>query len=244
MTPPIFLRNQMTPFVILFVERAGSTYLTSLLDSHPDAVCLREEFAVIKEKGGTAADQLEWADKFLTPALIGRVKAKGFKTKLMDILDPAGFGQLLTKLGCRVIQLQRRNTVKAVVSTINAKRLHDKVGTWNLLKETDRLPAFEIELADFKARIAEREAWDHEIEAFTATLQIPVKQLYYEDLLNDEQFFLNQIFEFINVTPKPVQGKTFKNTKDNLKEVILNFEELKAHYQDTPYASMFDEVLV
>ncbi len=156
MNQSIFLRNQVTPFVILFVERAGSTYLTSLLDSHSDIVCLREEFAVIKEKGGTANDQQEWAIEFLSPPLIGRLKGKGFKTKLTDIIDPAGFAELITKLSCRVILLQRRNTIKAVVSTINAKRLHEKVGTWNLLNESDRMPAFEIALDDFQSRIAER----------------------------------------------------------------------------------------
>lgn len=244
MNQSIYFRNQVTPFVILFVERAGSTYLTSLLDSHPDLVCLREEFAVIKEKGGTAIDQQAWARDFLTPPLIGRLKGKGFKTKLTDIIDPEGFANLITKLNCRVILLQRKNTIKAVVSTINAKRLHEKVGTWNLLDESDRMPAFEISLDDFETRIAERELWDREIEEYSNKLQAPVRQVYYEDLLNNEQVFLDQIFNFLRVAQKPVQGKTFKNTKDNLQEVILNFPELKAHYKGTAYEMMFDEILV
>jgi hypothetical protein len=33
--PGFYLRNQVTPYVILFIERDGSTYLSSLLISHP-----------------------------------------------------------------------------------------------------------------------------------------------------------------------------------------------------------------
>ena len=39
----MFLRLQVTPFVILFVERAGSTFLITALKSHPQILALTEK---------------------------------------------------------------------------------------------------------------------------------------------------------------------------------------------------------
>ena len=77
----IFFKSQVNPFVLLFVERAGSTYLTSLLNSHPDVLALREQFDVLKQAGKGTEAQLAWARELLTPPLIGRNRARGFKTK-------------------------------------------------------------------------------------------------------------------------------------------------------------------
>jgi hypothetical protein len=55
---------------------------------------------------------------------------------------------------------------------------------------------------------------------------------------------MDELFKFIGVRPQPLQGKTLKNTQDDLREVVLNFDSLRAHYAGTAYASMFDEVLV
>ncbi len=38
--------------------------------------------------------------------------------------------------------------------------------------------------------------------------------------------------------------KCIKNTSDDLRKVIMNFDELRSHYIGTPFELMFDEVLV
>jgi hypothetical protein len=55
---------------------------------------------------------------------------------------------------------------------------------------------------------------------------------------------LLQVFSFLRVNTRPVQAVTKKNTHDNLREVILNFDEVRANYVNTKYEHMFDEVLV
>jgi LPS sulfotransferase NodH len=240
----IYLRNQVTRFVILFVERSGSTYLATLLDAHPQILAKREEFAHLRQRGKNGADQLDWARQFYTPPLVSQHKAVGFKTKMVDIIDPDGFARLLHDLHCRIIVLQRRNIVKAAVSTINAKRLHEASGNWNLLNDSDRLPAFPVDLDEFDRLLRERQAWDREIEEFTQRLHLPSLQLMYEDLLVSESAFMQRVFDFIGVRYEPVTGKTLKNTRDDLRDAIVNFDELRNHYLGTRYEQMFDEVLV
>ncbi len=239
-----YFRPQVTHFIILFVERSGSTYLATMLDSHPQIHALREQFAVLKQEGKNAGEQLEWADGFYTPPWIGKTNALGFKTKYVDILDPDGFAQLLIKHKAKIIVLLRQNAVKAVISTINAKRLYEKTGNWNLLKETDRRSAVEIDPVEFEQLLQLRAQWDHEIISYTEKLPLPQLILNYEEMLTDKNAFTNRVYSFLNVEHILTEGTTLKNTKDNLREAVANFEELRARYAGTAYQSMFDEVLV
>ncbi len=240
----IFFRPQVNPFVMLFVERSGSTYLTTLLNSHPDVYAQGEKFDAMRQQGKGAREQLEWAEEVLTPPLVGRNKARGFKTKTMDILDPDGLAELMRRLQCKVIQLQRRNLVKAVVSTVNAKRLWEKSGTWNLLDEKNRLSEFAINPDVFDELLQQRIQWDDELESYVQSLHLPTLKLYYEELLTDEAGFIRRVYDFLGLKPKPAQGITLKNTKDDLRHVLLNFDDLRAKYAGTRYQAMFDEVLL
>ena len=175
--------------------------------------------------------------------MIGPHAALGFKTKTMDILDPLGFARLVEEKRCKVIHLRRRNTVKGAISTIRARDLHAASGNWNLLKESDRRPPVAIDPDDLRQHIKLHEQWDAELQDYVNSLGRPTLHLTYEELLQDESAFMSRVFEFINVAPQPVEGKTHKNTSDDLREAVINFDELKAEYVGTPYYAMFDEVI-
>lgn len=239
----LYLRPQVHPYVILFIERDGSTYLTSLLSTHPQIDAIYERFAVLKQKGAGSDEQLAWAREFFTPRWLNHVKAVGFKTKLIDVFDLAGFGALLKEKNVCIIQMQRRNRVKAVVSRINARRLFESSGNWNLYKESDRLEAITIAPALFAKYLREREQADQELEDFTRTLNLNTLKIVYEDLLTNRDGTLSKIFDFLHIDSVALAGKTIKNTSDNLRDAVLNFDELRNVYAQTPYADQFDEVL-
>lgn len=239
----LYLRPQVTPFVILFIERDGSTYMISMLESHPAIATVYERFAVMRQKGEDGAAQLAWAREFYSVPLISSNAATGFKTKLVDVLDPDGFASLLQEKQVHIIQMQRRNRVKAVISRINARRLYEATGNWNLYNKSDRMPPMNVDPGIFSRYLYEREEADGQLSAYVAELGLPTLLVTYEELLLNRDTVLQQIFAFLNVTPHPVKEKTMKHTKDDLREVIENFDELRARYAGTPYESMFDEVL-
>jgi len=237
-------RFQVTPFVILFVERAGSTFLITALKSHPEVQALTEKFDAMRKEGKGAAEQLEWANTYLTPPLVGTHRAIGFKTKLVDVLDRDGFARLITERKCHVIQMLRRNPVKAVVSTLNARRQWNLSGNWNRLSDNTKLPPFTVDPAEFARLLEEREQLDRDVEDYVAALQRPTLRLFYEDLLQDEHAFVSNTLNFLNCTDLPLNSLTLKNTNDDLREAVVNFDELRACYAGTRYVSMFDEVLI
>lgn len=239
--PRLFLPHQFVPYVILFIERDGSTYLSSLLSSHPYIEAVYERFAVLKQKNASSEEQIDWARKFWTPSILNKVNTRGFKTKLIDILDVEKFRDLCKEKKPKIIHMYRQNKVKAVISKINAQRLFDKSGFWNLYQEEHRIPATLFDIEQVDALIREREILDNELENFVKSLNLETVKVTYEDLLVNKEATLAKIFEFLKVPVKRVESKTIKHTHDDLKNVILNFEELKNHYLNTPYHEMFSD---
>ena len=239
----LYLRGQVIRFVVFFQGRSGSSFLTTALDSHPQIRAAGEILADVWDQGAGA--QLRQTQECLAPPLIGRHAAVGFKTKLMDVLDPEELATLLRQIQPRIILLLRRNRVKLVVSWINAARLHKKKHKWQSYTEEERpsLP-FAIDIGDFMCRLQTLDGLRQSLACYVSGLGLPTLPLYYEDLLLDEQRAFERVFSLLRVKPKAVQPESIKTTSDNLREVIKNFEELRSHYRGTALEEMFDEVLV
>jgi hypothetical protein len=236
----IFTRKQVVPFTILFEGRTGSSHLWSLLDNHPQVRVRREGLVARKKQGWDA--QLTWSTEALTAPLIGRSRAVGFKTKLHDILEPDEFAGLLKSLDVKIILMHRENRVKAVVSHIRSSLLKQKTGDYNATSEQERLPAHEIGIDWFDKEMKMREERDSALEVFVDQLSLRTLRVSYEELLTDESRTMHKIYDFIDVPYLATESKYIKHTSDDLKDVLKNFSELRAHYAGTPYESMFDEV--
>ena len=237
-----YFRNNVCRFVILFEGRTGSTYLIESLDSHPNVRALLEMLVGLRKDGAKA--QLEWARKALTPRILGRYGAIGFKTKLRDIINPTEFAELLREMHVRIIYMQRRNRIKAVISMINSRRLKNATNDYNLYSQNDRLAPITMDLDKFDDMLLFREKLDSKLEAYVNHLKLPTMTLYYEDLWTDDCSALKSTYNFLGFPFKQTQGKCLKNTSDDLREVIINFDELRSRYIGTPYESMFDEITI
>lgn len=224
-------------FVILFVGRSGSTNLVEALDSHSE-ISASGEWLV----GRDGDRQLRMTRRFLTqPPRGGEYAAIGFKTKVKEVQDPEGFAELLREAGARIIFLQRRNSIKHVVSRFNSYRLHGVTRNWNLYNEDDRLPPATIDLMWFSGNLEAIEEEKRKLESYVKNLGLPTLSLYYEDLLYERRATLGRVFSFLGLRFEPVQGGSIKNTNDDLREAVSNFDELRSHYVGTTYEQMFDE---
>ena len=261
-------RRHVMRFVVLFPGRSGSTYVISALDAHPAILAKGEVLDPMRPEG--PEKQLEWTRRYLRGPILNRNRAVGFKTKLRDVLDQDGFATILRDLDVRIIYLDRRNDVKHAISRITARRLKDTIGRWNRYDGDARLDPIEVDLEDFQTRLEAVEAEKATISEYVGRLEGRLPAAYsvdvafktpvllpsavaiatellhldYEDLLADPTATFHRILAFLGLPPAPIQGSTLKNTSDDLREVVTNFDELRARYTGTPYEAMFDEVLV
>lgn len=233
------LRRNVTRFVILFPGRTGSTYLISAIDTHPDVEAKGEMLDGLRSKGVDA--QRAWLDKYLRAPFIGDHRAVGFKTKLRDVLDVDHFTASIAKYDARIIVLDRRNDVKHAVSRITARVLRDRTGRWNRYEGVEEVGLVEVDPDDFASRLEAVEEEKQTIRDYVATLGRPTLDIDYEDILAAPQAAFNRVFEWIGVRPMDVEGATLKNTPEDLRQVIANFDDLRARYVGTHYEAMFDD---
>lgn len=212
-----------------------------MLDNHPD-ISAKGEILV-----GMSADRQE--KEALCAMQAGKdssagTRAAGLKSKFSDLADFDAFGELLRQIDAKVIHLVRNNRVKRAVSMINAIRLQASTGHWNLHVEENRLGVLEINPEEFDRRLQNMKKNDLKTQQQIKGLGVPVLPLAYEELLLDLDAVRQKVFSFLGVRNLPVDGNPLKATKDDLREVIKNFDELKEIYLGTEYECMFDEVLI
>ena len=239
------MSRRAIPFVVLFQGRTGSTFFVEALDSHPDVRCGYEELWGDRwdELGSEA--QLDVARWWLAPPADRLVRATGFKTKLRDVVDPDGFAAVLEETGARVLYLKRRNLVKLAVSSLNSERARERTGDWNLYRREPAVAEpLAVEPAKFLTRLAKHEGYQADLDAFVGAAARPTLTLHYEDLLVDTHGTLALAFRFLDVEPVATSGRTIKMTSDDLRDVLPNFDELRAAVSEPRYRRMFDEVLV
>lgn len=229
-------------FVILFEGRAGSTHLTKLLDSHPRIRAQREVLGGLKNRNKGSAAQLEWVDGALIAPPDGTLDAVGFKTKLRDVIDQAAFADVLMRHDARIVHLERQNLVKQALSGINAQKLARATGRYNLFDEADRLPPQHVDPEELRNNLLRREQWQEDLRAFLEQHALPTLHITYEALLADEPSIVRDVLQFLGVRPARLRSPVLKATSDNLREAVLNFDELVASFAGTRYEAMFTEV--
>ncbi len=234
-------RAQVVRFVVLFPGRTGSTFVMSALRGHPEVHATGELIGPLRTAGDAA--QFDAMHAWLRPPMLSPYRATGFKTKLVDVVDRQGFAHILDDLDMRVVVLARDNHVKHVVSRANAKRLRDLTDRWNRRPGDEELPPVTIPYEEFDPMLQRVEEHQFDIDEWAAALSRPQMRLTYESLLAQPQATYDRLCDFIGVSRRPMEGRTEKATRDDLRTALENFDDLRTRYAGTPYEAMFDEVV-
>lgn len=252
--------SEKVNFVILFQGRTGSSHLIDVLNKHPNIVAEGEMLVdflpepsagttslLQRVRAGTlrfwegcpATRQIASTDALYTHRPGAR--AIGFKTKVRDVIDLEAMKRVLEAHSVRAIIMQRRNLVKKTASRLNAARLYETTQEWNLHDEADRLGLFRVTPERFDLALR-KVVYEHKtLQAFADYLDLPKLTLEYADLLADREQWFASVFEFLGVEPADLDSDVMKNTDDDLRNVLTNYEELKAYYRGTAFEPMFEE---
>ena len=243
------------PFVLLFQGRTGSSLLRQCLNSHPDIHMLGEEPARILLESGVKRTgwlqsgrrkevgrmQLAWMREFFESPQADGVLRHGFKTKLLDVFPRAEFSELLHAPECAVIHSARRNVVKLTVSGLNAMAHYKRTGRYNRIDSDPPLPLLPVPPRAFLAELKERVRREQTLARFIEGLSLPVLKVDYEDLLKDLPGQLEEICGFLEVPPAPMEARDRKNTNDDLRKALANFDAIQQALRGSPYEAMLEE---
>lgn len=247
-----------TRFVLITHPRCGSTYLATLLNSHPEVLCHGELFygaevfyavgyrdgslslASVEERDADPAGFLEkvWGTPFGN-------RAVGFK--LVAGQHPGAFRGVFDAPGVRAIVLRRRNRLKKFVSALVAEREQRWTHYKHRVRPEDLAPIqVEVSLERLHAYVAaEGEFYDGVLAelARRPAPAAPYIEVFYEDLFAGPPA-VEGLLRFLGVRPdaRGLEPATHKRNPRRLEEVIANFDELARLVAGTDLAPELHDV--
>jgi LPS sulfotransferase NodH len=227
--------TDFVPFIVLTRSRTGSNMLISMLDSHPNIRAEGELFRDLNPKLSGFALDLVFSRQ---PR---HVRASGFKI-FYGHARKGGATSVWDKLErmdrLSVIHLKRKNILRTVVSD----RIARDQGVWLAKSSKDlpkrckriKLPIAEAERAFSLTKLRELEG----DRRFGAHRRL---ELYYEDLVSDAQATFQKVTEFLNVPYVEPTIQLRKQNPEPLKDLLVNYDELKAAFSETHWQQCFDD---
>ncbi len=239
-------------FAVLATPRSGSNMLCGMLGSHPLILCHHEIF---NPKGVRLALELRDSDFSLGSVddreqapldFLDRVWANdlghpcvGFK--LTHRQNEAVYRHVLTDASIAKIVLRRRNRLKIYVS----RRISEQLAEWEVYRPEDltrERPRVKVDVRQLRNEAAFDDAYYAEIVTAMETNGHKWLETHYEDLLSGGE--QNRILGFLGV-PVPASGLEIRSVKQNsrdLRELILNYDELAAALAGSEFeAELADE---
>lgn len=231
----LFGHRDFVPFIVLTRSRTGSNLLLSFLNGHPNVFCEGEIFA-----------RLDGADPLVRlRGSFGRqprhIHAKGFKIFYYHPLDAdaAEFWKALERrTEIRVIHLTRENILRTLLS----RKIAGIRGSWTGTRfdpadpENKCVTATAEELAD---GFLQTRAWEDAASARFAAH--PNLRVSYEDLVRNPQDCYLKLCRFLGVSPGQPRTNLSQQNPESLRELISNYDELKAHFARSQWASYFED---
>ncbi|UVK48775.1 sulfotransferase (plasmid) [Mesorhizobium sp. AR07] len=239
------------PFAILAMPRTGTHYLEVLLNEHPNILSngelLNEYDTNWPDKDRLLRGDREllelayvrcptWSDKTVT-----HVGCKVNEPQFHD--HPGFFAELARWPRLKVILVVRRNILESLRSLVQARQS----GQWlKFSSDKDAAPPPRVRLP-----IADCESYFKTADAFYARVAHAfapsnVLVIEYESLLQEPAACLGAVWDFLGVPGLQLSGRAILQRQEArpLDETVENFDELRLHFANGPYARFFDVAAV
>lgn len=246
--------NDYQKYVIIGTARTGTTMLWSYLNSHPEILCLRGVFGATKKINfGKYYESLpdecfdvelinqrnskpiEFLEKYIFKNYQKSYKAVGLKYFYDHDRHLANKNSLIDYFSenkdIKIIHVKRTDLLKTLYSykrALNNKNWHNQ------------------EKKEFKTELSinECEIYFDKItkqkQRFDNLFKDRIFQINYEKFITKTTEILVDVQIFLGVSNQIQQNEIKQNVNKPLKQVILNFEELKKHFSDTVYSQYFN----
>jgi len=228
---PFYKHNTYTPFLIVGHARTGTSLLHTYLNSHLNILSLNE--ALSHTDNGLA----------LFKPYSKLIKVVGFKyfyeyslneSKLKTLI------QLIENYQIKVIKIHRKNYLRTYVSL----RIAQQTQAWSSTAKVEvNLNSKQISLSKEECIQAFQDYKNQEYitnEIFqkynVATIEID-----YNDLDQYPDREMNKVQTFLGVEPQTVASLLKRQNPESVKELILNYDELKSAFKNTDYEIFFEE---
>lgn len=256
----------MRQVIVVHFGRSGSTVVAKMIEAHPEVEWLHELYTVILQKLEDKSDYRFTCGQMvnlLEDAIAGRATSStaliGAEAKLINFIHSGlcslqeFFQELSRKQGWEVVVLRRRNTLARVLSLYRAAGsgvYHVSVqGAQESLKFT--MPLSNLHdpdtgvhansLPEFLEAIGKRE--ENAINNLKSEMDVAL-ELWYEDDIRENPSDAYKKFEKAFGLESATPPVTLQRTAKDMREEVVNFDEISAALKDTEFSWMIDDLLI
>ncbi len=221
-------------YIVLTQARSGSNMLRSLLHSHPQIISDGEIYRRLYGRNSVKMWNRFFSKK---PHHIKQVGFKLFYYHPVDSDDRTVWDIIKSDSNIKLIQLSRKNKLKMIVS----RDIAMKTDVWSSKRNENQKVDKRIEL-DTKKFIDECnqiDVWENQIEHLFPQHQLI--KITYEDLVKERDKVMAEVFNFLEVDNLSVKPLFKKQNTEEIKNLILNYDQFSSEIKSTRWAFLLDE---
>ncbi|HMS64413.1 MAG TPA: hypothetical protein PKD83_04065 [Ignavibacteria bacterium] len=228
-------------FVIYTRGRTGSTLLTDLINCHSEIFCDVEIFNFMYSNGKVLFPEL-YIDSCSKRAVLKKKSTYGFKVKISQLKNEHKYKNYekiledLCRKGWKFIYLKRENYITHMISN----KMAAETNVYHLKNEDEPYKKkihIEGKLLLDAIKFGEETAKEEEENL----KNIPhLKILYEKDLWDNSkhQETADRIFSYLGLSSQKVKANYKKVVPVDLRETIINFDEVYNFFKDTEYINL------
>lgn len=229
-----FGNKKYNKFIVITRSRTGSNLLMSFLNSHPQIIAKGELFRRLEGKTCKKVWDKTFSKK---PKHIKYVGFKIFYYHPLDSEDKEVWEYIKKDKNIKLIHLTRSNILKTIIS----RQIADKTNVWgNKNRENIQLVDKQVEINTeqcFNEFELTQESENKTRNEFKRDFFLEIN---YEDLINDSQNKMNEIFNYLNLEETKVKSSYKKQNKEDLKDLVINYNELKIAIEQSKWSYLLD----
>lgn len=232
----VFGNKNYKKFVIICDSRTGSTLLLNMLGFHPEIEVEGERFKNINKRSGIDI----WNSIFRKRQ--ARIKYVGFKLFYFHSQgeDKSVWDSLNNDKSITIIHLRRENMFRSLVSKkigLNTKQWTENINS----KKNIDLSKKKVEID-----INECESYFNQISSYQSQTDEAYKNhklipILYEDLSSNPRLVIDQLYLKLGVKGFKRNSELKKQNPEKLSELIINYNELKQHFNNSKWDYLFNE---
>jgi len=248
--------TQKTKFIVWGTQRTGTIFLTRMLDSHPDILCLGEAFQNTDTPCHQDSSIIRY-DRYIKQSIFHRLCNHIFReypiNKYLDYVyslrntSAIGFKLMLNqhekypcvldrlkKDNAKIVHIQRENILKTHISAIRAKKTGVFFSTDSIVSYKSHIPCKNL-IND----LISLEAKNTRLKDIINSYQFEQITVSYENLTSNLSSESSNILSFLGVDNTiSLTTQSCKITSDHLENSVENYKELVNTLRNSKYESL------
>jgi LPS sulfotransferase NodH len=232
----LFGRRHYVPFIILSRSRTGSNLLNSFLSSHPNVKVKGEHFGWLKGRS------IERRARDVFGKHPPHIRAAGCKVFYYHPHD-GDHDALMEKLravpGLRIVHLQRRETVRSVLSWFIARETNQYVARRDEEVVVSGDKRVRVDADEFVDWIRKTRGWERGAPAMFPDRAM--MDIYYEDVVADPPAQFRRVLDFLDLPPHEPKTHLRRQNPEPVRDLIENYAEVEAKVKAAGFGDLLDD---